>query len=222
MIRVNLLPAEYRKAEATPLKQFFATVGAAIVVALAVVGWLYVRFGMLHPTQKNLETITDEVKAQEGQVKFSKDLAAWLGEYKSQYERIDKVAENRVLWSRKLDEFWDIVVSPKTPGKYQVWLKSLTCRLNPSAKSGGDIQFSGVSAGPQMFRMSDFNEEIKTSDFFREFSDITFPYGTKSGLEGDDREPKEGWTFTFSVTLRTMKELNEMRAKASKEAVEKK
>ena len=52
MIRVNLLPVEYRKAEATPLKQFFATVGAAVVVALAVVGWLYVRFGMLQPTQK--------------------------------------------------------------------------------------------------------------------------------------------------------------------------
>lgn len=222
MIRVNLLPQEYRKAEATPLKQFFATAGAAVVAALAIVAWVTVRFGVLESKRQDLENVKGTVKSQEEQVKAAKDLAAWLGEYKNQYDKIDKVTESRLVWSRKMDEFWEIVVSPKVPGRYEVWLKTLGCKVQNTQKVGGDIQFAGVSAGPQMFKMSDFHEDLKTSDMYKEFADITYPYGTREPLPGQNREPTEGWTFNFTMLIKPFKELNEMRAKAALEAAGKK
>ena len=80
MIRVNLLPQEYRKAESTPLKQFFATMGAVVVVALSVVGWLFIHLGKLGPKEQDLKTIEDDIKTQQAKVKDSKDLMATVRE----------------------------------------------------------------------------------------------------------------------------------------------
>jgi Tfp pilus assembly protein PilN len=218
MIRVNLLPQEYRKAEATPLKQFFATVGAAVLVAGAVVAWLYVRFAVLQPKQAELANITDEIKAQEDKVKLSKDLAASLSDYMAQYEKIDKVAENRLVLSRKVDEFWEAVVNPNPPGRYEVWLKGLTISLSPGgAKSGGTVQFAGISAGSQVAKLSDFHESMTGSEFYRDCQEITYPWGTKIDLP-KDREPNEGWDFNFTITLKPLKDLYDLRQKVALEA----
>ena len=218
MIRVNLLPQEYRKAESTPLKQFFATMGAVVVVALAVVGWLFIHLGKLGPKEQDLKTIEDDVKTQQAKVKDSKDLAAWLQEYKTQYEKIDKVAMTRVLWSRKIDEIWEVVVNPNPANKYDVWLKGLAGKVVDTAKSGGEVAFGGASAGPQVYRLSDFHESVTTSDFFKDFQAITYPAGTREALPGLDREPKEGWTFQLTLQLRNLKDLNEARTKAAADA----
>lgn len=222
MIRVNLLPQEYRKAESTPLKQFFATVGAVVVVALAVVAYALIHLGKLGPKEQDFKNIEEEVKTQATKVKDSKELAAWLQEYKTQYEKIDKVAMTRVLWSRKIDEIWEVVVNPNPANKYDVWLKTLAGRVVDTAKAGGEVQFSGASAGPQMYRMSDFHESVTTSEFFKDFKAITYPAGNREPLAGADREPKEGWTFQMTLQLRNLKELNDARAKAATDAAGKK
>lgn len=223
MIRVNLLPQEYRKAESTPLKQFFATMGAVVVLALAAVGFLLVHYGKLGPKQADLETITEVVKQQAQGVKDSKNLATWLQEYKSQYDKIDKVAMTRVLWSRKIDEIWEVVVSPTPANRYDVWLKGLSGKVvDVPNKSGGEVQFSGASAGSQVVRLSDFHESVKTSPFFKEFQAITYPYGNREQLPGTDREPKEGWTFQFTLQLKPLKDLNDMRTKPAGDGAGKK
>ncbi len=223
MIRVNLLPQEYRRAEATPLKQFFATVGSVVVAALAVVGWLYVHYGVLDPARTELENIKSTVKTQlEGQVAESKGLATWLQDYKTQYDKIDLVAETRVLWARKLDEIWEVVANPSPANKYEVWLKGLSGKVNSALKSGGDVQFGGVSAGPQFFKLSDFNEAVRLSDLFKDFDTISYPAGNREELMGADREPKEGWSFQFSLTLKPLKELSDKRTKSAQEASGKK
>ncbi len=222
MIRVNLLPKEYRKAESTPLKQFFATMGAVVVVALAVVAWAFIHLGKLGPKEQDLKAIEDDVRTQAAKVKDSKDLAGWLQEYKTQYEKIDKVAMTRVLWSRKIDEIWEVVVNPTPATKYDVWFKSLSGRVADTAKAGGEVQFSGSSAGPQVYRLSDFHEAVTTSDFFKDFQYISYPAGTRENLPGTDREPKEGWTFQMSLQLRNLKDLNDARTKAAAEAAGKK
>jgi len=222
MIRVNLLPQEYRKAESTPLKQFFATMGAVVVVALSVVGWLFIHLGKLGPKEQDLKTIEDDVKTQQAKVKDSKDLASWLQDYKTQYEKIDKVAMTRVLWSRKIDEVWEVVVNPNPANKYDVWLKGLSGKANDQPKSGGEVVFSGASAGAQVYRLSDFHESVTTSDFYKDFQAITYPSGTRELIGPADREPKEGWTFALTLQLRPLKELNEARTKAAGDSAGKK
>jgi Tfp pilus assembly protein PilN len=222
MIRVNLLPQEYRKAESTPLKQFFATVGAVVVVALAVVALAFIHLGKLGPKEQDLKNIQDEVTTQAAKVKDSKELAAWLQEYKTQYEKIDKVAMTRVLWSRKIDQVWEVVVNPNPSNKYEVWLKNLSGKVVDTSKTGGEVAFSGASAGPQVYRLSDFHESVTQSDFYKDFQAITYPAGNREILGGTDREPKEGWTFQMTLQLRNLKELNDARAKATSDASGKK
>jgi hypothetical protein len=214
MIRVNLLPQEYRKAESTPLKQFFSVIAAAIVVTVAAVAWAWVHFGTRANTQVELETITQAVTSQQDGLKQVADLKAWVKEYKDQYERIDQVAKGRLVLSRKLDELWEAIVSPTPQDRFQVWLQGLTVSLVPTAKSGGSVQFAGASAGPKFARLADFHEDLKKSDYYRDFNDITYPYGQRVELPGKNRDPREGWTFSFAMSMKPLAEIHEARAKA--------
>jgi Tfp pilus assembly protein PilN len=215
MIRVNLLPQEYRKAEATPLKQFFSVIGAAVIVTIAAVAWLWVRFGMLDQAEKDRDNAKAAVEAQQAQLKQVADLEAWVAEYKGRYEKIDQVAQNRLVLSRKFDELWEIVVSPMQTNRYEVWLQNLSFTLAPTAKTGGSVQFAGTSAGQRWHRASDFHEDLMKSDYYRDFADITYPHGTKIELTGKNREPKEGWTFNFTSSFKALKDLYENRAKVA-------
>ena len=103
MIRVNLLPQEYRKAESTPLKQFFATVGAVVLVTLAVAGYVIIHWGKLGPKELELSTITTAVETQAVQVKESKELASWLADYKAQYDK--KAGELARMFEENFDKY---------------------------------------------------------------------------------------------------------------------
>ena len=215
MIRVNLLPQEYRKAEATPLKQFFSVIGAAVIVTIAAVGWAWVHFGMLDGAITDRDAKKAEVDNQQAALKQVSDLEAWVGEYKGRYEKIDQVAQNRLVLSRKLDELWEVVVNPVQTNRYEVWLQNLSFSLAPTAKTGGAVQFAGTSAGQRWHRASDFHEDLMKSDFYKDFAELTYPHGQKVELAGKNREPKEGWTFNITTSLKPLKELYESRAKAA-------
>jgi len=217
MIKVNLLPTEYRKAEATPLKQFFATVGAVVFAALAVVVWGFVHFRALQPAVRQLEQLKDDVASQANEVDTSKKLAAQLAEYQGRFKKIDEVAAGRLVWSRKLDEVWEVLVNPRM-GRYEVWIDTFSASLvggGRDMKVGGTVTFAGTSAGSQMFRLADFHKDLKESDFFKDCMEITPPYGTRKPLEGNDREPKEGWSFSFILTLKPLPDLYKDRAEAA-------
>jgi hypothetical protein len=213
MIRVNLLPQEYRKTEATPLKQFFAVIAAAVIAALSAVAWLWVHFGMLEQARSELSNVEGAVAAQQGDLKRVADLKSWVGEYESQYEKIDLVAKQRIVWSRKFDELWENVVQPNPANRYEVWLKNISCQVQPAAKSGGSVQFSGTSAGAKFARLADFHEDLKKSEFYKDFQSFTYPYGTREELGGKNRDPKEGWTFNFALELKPLTEIHEARQK---------
>ncbi len=224
MIRVNLLPQEYRKAEATPLKQFFATVGAVVLAALAGTVWAFIYFGSLEPMIKERDDLKQRITDQKAGLDRVKKLDTRVKELKAQYNKIDEVAKNRVVWSRKLDELWEVVVSPKQPGRYEAWLKGLTCQVatgGPKVTIGGTVQFAGVSAGAQVTRLSDFHEDIGTSAFFHDFQKITPPFGTREELPGDDRDPKEGWTFNFTMSLKSLEDIAKERKAEADEAAKK-
>jgi len=215
MIRVNLLPPEYRKAEATPMKQFFATMGAAVLAALALVAWGYIHFQVLDPRRQTLQRMEDEIVSQKPQVEMAKALKAQLGEYTSRYETIDEVAKGRLVWSRKLDELWEVLVAPRLPGRYEVWIKDLSCTLTAgkgkAAKgkgppSGGTSVFSGTSAGAPMHKLADFHEDLQASDYFKDYLKISPPVGSRETLS-TDRDPGEGWNFKFTLALKPLDDI---------------
>lgn len=224
MIRVNLLPQEYRKAEATPLKQFFATVGAVVLAAVAAAAWGWVFFTRLSKAETELAQVESEIKGQKGALDLVTKLDSKVRDLKAQFKLIDEVAKNRVVWSRKLDELWEVVVNPKAPGRYEVWITSLGCSSTTTgaqAKVGGQVQFAGTSAGSQMNKMVDFHEDLTTGTFFADFGKCTPPYGNREVVGPDNRDPKEGWNFNFVLELKSLKDISEAHAKAAAEAAKK-
>ncbi len=224
MIRVNLLPLEYRKAEATPLKQFFATVGAVVLAAVAASIWGWVFFTKYKKAEDDLAQVKTEIAGQKGALELTQKLDKKVQDLKAQFKLIDEVAKNRVVWSRKFDELWEIVVNPRSPGRYEVWLTSLGCNsttTGAAAKVGGQVQFVGVSAGSQVNRMADFHEDLTTGPFFKDFGIATPAYGTRDVIGPANRDPKEGWNFNFILTLKSLKDITEAHAKAAAEAAKK-
>jgi Tfp pilus assembly protein PilN len=224
MIRVNLLPQEYRKSEATPLKQFFATVGAVVLAALAATVWAFIYFGSLEPMIKERDDLKQRIADQKAGLDRVKKLDTRVKELKAQYNKIDEVAKNRVVWSRKIDELWEVVVNPKQPNRYEVWLKGLACSLaagGAKAPVGGSIQFTGVSSGAQVSRMADFHEDLASSECFKDFQKITPPFGLREELPGDNRDPKEGWSFNFTMSLKSLEDMAKEHKAEAEQAVKK-
>lgn len=218
MIKVNLLPLEYRKAEATPLKQFFATVGAVVLAAMAATIWAWVFFAKLEPAREEVKVLENEIAGQKGGLEYTKKLETRVKDLQSQYRKIDEVAKSRVVWSRKIDEIWELVVNPKAANRYEVWLKSLSCKVAPTKNSGGSLEFAGTSAGSQVYRLADFHEDVATSPFYADFQSMTAPYGLREPLTGEDRDPKEGWTFNFSLALKSLEDISKSRKTELEEA----
>jgi Tfp pilus assembly protein PilN len=213
MIKVNLLPQEYRKTEATPAKQFLSTIGAVLLALASLVVWIF-QVQKLDNRQTELNSLEEKIANQKNALDLSKKLGDALKEYKSRYDKIDEVANNRIVLSRKFDELWEILVNPRVPNRYEIWLRSLSCTVAAQGGAGsrakkavgGITQFAGTSAGTRIARYADFHDDLTQSEFFKDYNDITPPYGSREELDGD-REPKEGWNFTLSLSLKPLKEL---------------
>ena len=109
MININLLPAEYRKAEATPVARFIAIVVGAVVVTASLVAYGYVHYSKLKEA-RDVRIQTEETYAnKKAQADVSKSLQTEINNYELRRKAIQSIAQNRILQSKKLDEFLDVI-----------------------------------------------------------------------------------------------------------------
>ncbi len=217
MIRVNLLPPEYRKAESTPAKQFFAMIGGVVLALLAVFAWGWVHFKWLGPATTDFGQLKADVDGQAAKLQDLKELRDTAAEYRTRYETIEKAAQDRLLLSQKLDQLWETLANPPA-GRYEVWIKDLTMQIQSSGgkvPTGGSVKFGGISAGPQVVKLTEFHETLTESEFFQDCvpTSITQPVGSREALSAD-REPSEGWNFAWTMSFKPLKQVYEDRAKA--------
>jgi hypothetical protein len=204
MIRVNLLPPEHRPAQGTPLGHF-VTILASILLALGAAGlWGWTHFVQL-PGARDLQSMRQsELDAKQPLVKRSKDLAAELTAYRDRRLAIQTINRSRVLWSQKLDQFFDIVAHEQAG--YQAWLTDVDVpnqttsavarggRAGAKAADGGKLRFSAklamqnVNDAPaqgSLFYMRITGEGSGSpSEFFQDFLEITNP---SANIEDDGR-----------------------------------
>jgi len=209
MIKVNLLPAEYRKVERTPILRFVTIVCGVVLSASAISAFLYVHFGHL------VEVVGDRVELQEThltkkvEADKSRALAGEAQEYRKRRETIEEIGETRLLWSRKLDEICDIIHAKGDTSRHLVWLGSMRTLAPERARKGqkakglspGGLYIKGFSGGSEIHRLSDFHLDIKNSEFFEDFSSIDNPEGELAEFQ-DERIPKSAWTFDYNIRLK--------------------
>jgi cell division protein FtsB len=125
MIQINLLPPEYRPRQGTPVARFVAIVAGVVVVASAGGAYAYTHFVELAKVKEMRSVREEEVKSKDSQRDRSVALAKEIEVYAKRRTAIQTINRSRTLWSRKLDQFFDIVTSQTEQDAYIVWLDGL-------------------------------------------------------------------------------------------------
>lgn len=198
MIRVNLLPPEYRKVDGPPVGRVVALVVGAFLVASALGGWGYVHFGLLAEAEKERERLEGELTVLKQQAERSQALLREFTEYQRRRATIEKVAADRILWSRKLDEFADVIHNKGDQKEFLAWLSGIRTASGTAPDSPVALHFQGLCGGA-LTNLSNFNYKIKdTKEFFDDFSKLSPPAGRQKPLD-DKRYPNVAWDFSWTL-----------------------
>ena len=200
MIRVNLLPLEYRKVERTPVMRFVAIILGVVISASAIAAFLYVHFGMLVKVVSEHEKLEQTYYTKKSAADRSIALQREANEYRKRRQTIEQAGSGRILWSRKIDQLADVIHNKGDSKRHLVWLTALRT-LGGNKESPGGIYFTGNSGGGEIHRFSDFHLDVKRSEFFEDFAIIDNPEGTVVTF-GDDRVPDSAWRFDFNMMLK--------------------
>ena len=195
MIQVNLLPPEHRRASGTPVVRFVAIVAGAVLVVGASCAYAYTHFVQLANVREVRAMREETAVSKEVQKDRSLTLQREIEEYQQRRRAIQTINRNRVLWSRKLDQFFDVVANREAP--YQAWLDELEVPTQLATNrrqgalggpaDGGQMRFSGFLAmekpneGPAQnsafYKALTGDPELtrRPSEFFEDFLSITNP-----------------------------------------------
>ncbi|MEN8150066.1 MAG: hypothetical protein ABFS86_09595 [Planctomycetota bacterium] len=208
MIKVNLLPAEYRKVERTPILRFVTIVCGVVLSASAICAFLYVHFGHLVEVVSDRQKLEETLHTKKVTADESRALAQEAQEYKKRRETIEKIGQSRLLWSRKVDEISDIIHNKGDIERHLVWLTTMRTLAPLVARKGmegpsspGGLYIKGYSGGSEIHRLSDFHLDTKNSEFFEDFSTIDNPEGELVEFS-DDLIPRSAWTFDYNLRLK--------------------
>jgi len=195
MIQVNLLPPEHRRASGTPVVRFVAIVAGAVLVVGASCAYAYTHFVQLANVREVRAMREETAVSKEVQKDRSLTLQREIEEYQQRRRAIQTINRNRVLWSRKLDQFFEVVAG--RDAAYAAWLDELEAptllavNRRPGTlgapADGGLVRFSGFLAmetpneGPAQssafYRAltGDPDTTRHTSEFFQDFVSISNP-----------------------------------------------
>ena len=127
---------------------------------------------------------------------------------RAELDAITEVARGRILHSRKLDEFLDIIHNRGDKTTYFVWLERFsvakpraTRRGGPS--TGGAMAFQGFSESTEFSKITKLRDAIRKDPFFEDFTRITRPIFKAVDFD-DDLEPKSAGRFQFTMELKPL------------------
>lgn len=207
MIQVNLLPPEHRAATGTPVARFVAIVGGVVLVVGASCAYAFTHFIQLARVREVEALRQEEAASKDAQRDRSLALQGELEEYDKRRRAIQTINRKRILWSRKMDQFFDVVSGRDAP--YNAWLEEmevptqLATNRRPGgplagAADGGQLKFSGFlamdSSNEALVQNGAFYKAItgdpettgQASEFFADFLSISNP--TADVLDRRDRE----------------------------------
>lgn len=207
MIRINLLPEDQRAATRTPVK---------LVATLAVVAALNAGLG----TWWAVEAFSEQVAADEAvasreldleglrpQTDHLKALESEMREHKAREDALASIAANRIGWTRKLDEFVDVVNKGGDGERHLVWFDDMQVVRNPDqrAKTAGELRASGHSGSDKFAQVANFLDDVSASGFADGFQPPADPEGSQS-VEDKELVPSDVWAFPLSMKIQAPEE----------------
>jgi len=211
MIRINLLPEEYRKKTRTPLKLLVAVSALVAVNAGLASWWGWTVFGIHAKVESERATLQLEMDGLAPQVAYYHSLESESKQYKSREKTLAAITADRISWTRKLDELIDVANAGGDGSRHLVWLDDLnvTQSVDGNAKNFGSVRAAGHSGSDKFAQVANFLEDLETSAFIDDFEKPSPPEGTQT-LVDETLVPPVAWAFPLSLSLKGPEE----RAKA--------
>ena len=222
MITINLLPQEYRKKERTPMVILLPVLGGIATVLSAIAVAAYVHFVWLAEVTNDRQTLDQTMAQKKPLLAYEKNLLAEESEFKKRADTITSIASGRILATRILDEFVDVLVAGDDRGEegWLVHLKDLS--LTPAKagaasrrrkgrgaakkgpKPGGELAFKGLALADRdvLAKFNYMHAFLQKSETYRlNYIDITDPKGRMEHF-ADDLRPRRAWTVDQKATLK--------------------
>ena len=199
MIRINLLPEEYRRSEGTSPKVFAAVVGTVVLVCCAL-GWFgYVYFGEYGKLQLEHAEASERYQGLQKQVAYHDALAAEKKDFERRDKTIQDIADSRVLWTQFLDQMIDAVNNDGDFERHVAWFTRIG--VKDVGKSGGpSVKMPGAVQGGAVDRLAHFHEDIELTPFYPNVARKNNPSGKVD--EDKDKTPPESYTFQLELDFK--------------------
>jgi Tfp pilus assembly protein PilN len=207
MIRINLLPEEFRRKARTPIKLVLGLAAAATVNAGLVTWWAFQYFDVQTAIESEAKLLQDEMDGLDNQVKYYNSLDAESKAYKSRESTLQNITSSRISWTKKLDELIDVVNRGGNGQRHMVWFDDLQVAQtsDAKAKSAGTFKANGHSGSDKFAQVANFLEDVEGSPFVSDFLPPSPPEGSQA-QEDDSLVPSVAWSFPLALTLKTADE----------------
>ena len=218
MIRINLLPEDYRKRTRMPVKKILAISGAVAVNATLLAYWGWLTMGVAKDVEGQHTVRKTEMDGLAPQVAYHNSLDEEIALFSTREKTLTEITKNRVLWTRKMDELIDIV-NAGNDLEHFVWFDDVTAKINSGTPgrggSYGTFDANGHSGDEQWSRLANFLDDVadrSLTPFIHDFETMNRPQGRKNDSDAD-LIPAINWAFPLKLSLRSPDERLALRQK---------
>lgn len=177
MIRINLLPEEYRRSERTSPKIFAATLLGVILVCSSF-GWFgFVYLGELGTLEVQEARVSEELSSKKERASYHDALIKEKEEFKKRSDTIQRIGRSRIQWTQILDEVIEVVNNDGDTDRHLAWFKSLSVKAGDGKKQGPVVSMPGWVQGDSLKKVADFHEDFEHSNFAEDLSTKSAPSG---------------------------------------------
>jgi len=209
MIRINLLPDEYRKRTRMPAKRMAAIAAAVAINASLLAFWGQLHFAVANEIEGVYSGHQLDMDGLKPQVDYHDALATEIKLFSSREKTLSDITKNRVLWTRKMDQLIDVVNAGNDVDHF-VWFddanaQTQRARSGRATKSYGSFEAIGHSGSDKWDRMANFLDDVVDKDltsFIDDFDTLNRPQGRKNDSD-DGLIPAVNWVFPLKLTLRS-------------------
>lgn len=211
MIRINLLPEDYRKRTRMPVKKILAIAGVVAINAGLASYWGYLTMGVAKDVEGQYDVRKTEMDGLTPQVAYHDALSHEIQLFSSREKTLSEITMNRVLWTQKMDELIDIV-NAGNDMEHFVWFDDVTAKLAASTggrtQNFGSMEANGHSGSEQWNKLANFLDDVvdpELTPFIHDFETLNRPQGRKNDSD-EDLIPAVNWAFPLKLSLRSPEE----------------
>lgn len=176
MIRINLLPEEYRRSTRTSPK-VFAAILLVVIAVCGTFGWFgYVYFGDLGVLEVARSEAEELLTARKKRVAYYTSLVAEKNDYEERAKTIEGIAKSRTLWTEVVDQLIDTVNNEGDVDRHMAWFKSMSIKDGNTSK-GPRVQMPGYVQSDNISRLSNFHDDFEQAPFYRWVASKSLPSG---------------------------------------------